>query len=49
MVYGIVKSHAGEILVKSREGEGTTFEIYFPKAEHPNELQAAESDSRQAL
>ncbi len=41
MVYGIVKSHAGEILVQSREGEGTTFEIYLPKGEYPNELQAA--------
>lgn len=35
MVYGIVKSHKGEILVQSREGEGTTFEIYLPKAEQP--------------
>ena len=40
MVYGIVKSHKGEILVQSREGEGTTFEIYLPNAEQPTELQA---------
>ncbi len=43
MVYGIVKSHKGEILVRSREGEGTTFEIYFPTAERPVELRAVSS------
>ena len=32
MVYGIVKSHKGEIQVESKEGEGTTFEIYLPEA-----------------
>lgn len=29
-VYGIVKQHSGYISVNSREGEGTTFRIYFP-------------------
>ncbi len=29
-VYGIVKSHRGFIVVKSRVGRGATFEIYFP-------------------
>lgn len=29
-VYGIVKQHEGCIVVKSRPGEGTRFEIYFP-------------------
>lgn len=46
MVYGIVKSHKGEILVQSREGEGTTFEIYLPKAEHsaaPHVMERKES------
>ncbi len=28
--YGIVKEHGGEIKVKSRSGEGTTFTIIFP-------------------
>jgi PAS domain S-box-containing protein len=33
IVYGVVKSHNGEIRVESREGEGTTFELYFPELE----------------
>ncbi len=28
--YGIIKNHAGIIQVKSRKGEGTTFDIYLP-------------------
>jgi CheY-like chemotaxis protein len=35
MVYGIVKSHQGEIRVKSEPGVGTTFEIYFPSLDRP--------------
>lgn len=35
MVYGIVKSHKGEIRVESAEGAGTVFEIYFPESEKP--------------
>lgn len=30
MVYGIVKQHQGYILCRSRPGEGTTFEVYWP-------------------
>ena len=30
-VYGLTKQHGGEIDVKSREGEGTTFSIYLPQ------------------
>jgi len=30
MVYGIIKQHGGYITVESREGEGTTFQVYLP-------------------
>jgi CheY-like chemotaxis protein len=32
-VYGIVKDHNGFVDVRSIEGEGTTFELYFPCTE----------------
>ncbi len=35
MVYGIVKSHKGEVRVSSRAGKGTTFSVYIPAPEHP--------------
>jgi signal transduction histidine kinase/ActR/RegA family two-component response regulator len=35
--YGIVKSHKGAIEVKSAEGHGTTFSLYFPVTAKPHE------------
>jgi len=32
-VYGIIKAHGGYIDVESRQGEGSTFEIYLPGSE----------------
>jgi two-component system cell cycle sensor histidine kinase/response regulator CckA len=32
-VYGIIKAHRGYIDVKSREGEGSTFDLYLPGSE----------------
>jgi len=34
-VYSIVKKHAGRIDVRSKIGEGTTFEIWLPAAQKP--------------
>jgi signal transduction histidine kinase/ActR/RegA family two-component response regulator len=45
MVYGIVKSHKGEIRVDSKEGEGTTFEVYLPVSIQPIPLQQALKES----
>ncbi len=35
VVHGIVRDHQGAIVVRSRPGEGTCFEIYLPEHEDP--------------
>jgi signal transduction histidine kinase/CheY-like chemotaxis protein len=35
MVYGIVKSHGGEVRVRTEQQVGTVFEIYFPSLDRP--------------
>ena len=37
-VYGIVKSHGGHIICRSRENEGTVFKIYLPAASQQEAL-----------
>jgi CheY-like chemotaxis protein len=46
VVHGIVKSYGGMVKVKSEINVGTTFEIYFPKAEHEA---MQEADNSQVL
>ena len=43
VVYGIVTGHRGFIDVRSTVGEGTVFEILFPKTDKEGEPQAAEA------
>lgn len=35
IAYSIVKKHNGHISVRSKEGEGTSFEIYLPSSDRP--------------
>ena len=44
MVYGIVKSHQGEVWVRSELGVGSTFEIYLPSLDRPAGLPNREFD-----
>jgi signal transduction histidine kinase len=47
VVYGIVQSHSGNITVKSKVGEGTTFTILLPRT--PVEKPNGESGLRQEI
>ena len=43
VVHGIVKKYGGAILVESRLGQGTTFEILLPRLAHPGFAVVAEA------
>ena len=43
VVHGIVKKYSGAILVESRVGQGTTFEILLPRLAHPGFAVVSES------
>ena len=42
--YGIIKEHQGDILVKSKVGEGTTFMIVLPLDQEENDTKSKDSD-----
>jgi CheY-like chemotaxis protein len=41
MVHGIVKSYNGTILVDSKLGKGTTFQVFFPAIENNNKVKSS--------
>ncbi|HSH95548.1 MAG TPA: PAS domain S-box protein, partial [Roseimicrobium sp.] len=41
VVHGVMQTHEGEVLVKSAQGQGTTFELYFPAHLLPLDTQPA--------
>jgi signal transduction histidine kinase len=44
MVYDIVKNHGGDVIARSRPGEGTTFRLLFPTRDRrPREDEEASS------
>ena len=54
VIYGIIARHQGEIIVRSEEGKGTTFELRFPivvppTEERSDELKKAVADSARVL
>ncbi|MDR1893207.1 MAG: PAS domain S-box protein [Spirochaetales bacterium] len=45
MVYKIVKEHSGDIAIRSRENQGTTFTLQFPIPSRNTKLLSADEDS----
>jgi len=48
-IYGFVKQSGGYIFVDSRPGHGTTFRIYFPRLDHPEDLLHGDTHSSAAV
>ncbi|MCP4705196.1 MAG: PAS domain S-box protein, partial [candidate division Zixibacteria bacterium] len=46
--YSIVKNHDGHIDVESTQGEGTSFSIYLPISDKPEEIEIEEDDIKAA-
>ncbi len=49
MVYGIVKSHKGFLIVSSTPGQGTTFAVYLPLSETAREEESLEPSPDEGL
>ncbi|RLC47769.1 MAG: hypothetical protein DRH57_03435 [Candidatus Cloacimonadota bacterium] len=49
IVYGIIRSHNGEIKVESKKGIGTKFSIYIPEYKSEGKVESKPADNRQNL
>ena len=47
VIYGIIKSHRGDIKVYSEPGKGTVFNVYFPVPDSDNTQKSASTDTVQ--
>ncbi len=47
VIYGIIKSHSGDIKVYSEPGKGTVFNVYFPVPDSDNTEKLASTDTDQ--
>jgi signal transduction histidine kinase len=49
VTYSLIRAHSGEITFNSRQGEGTTFTVYFPIVIHGKEIKILVVDDDQAV